>query len=179
MQKATTLYFEKGGPDNTQLTLEAAKERASEIRPEAVIVTSTSGKTALEAARIFSGSEIRIIAVPFQRHLWEKYSAPDPQVVAECRGLGVEFIPDEPAVPMLSENHPDIVNAWRTVSQGFKVALQVASMCVDTGLVKPGDHVIAIGGSGRGADSAIAVKPHGFNEVLKSNVTGIIAMPSG
>lgn len=64
------------------------------------------------------------------------------------------------------------------MSQGFKVALQVASMCVDTGLLKPGAHVISIGGSVRGADTGIAVQIHGYTNVLKSNVTEIIVMPS-
>ena len=83
-----------------------------------------------------------------------------------------------PPVPMLSRDHPDIVNAWRTVGQGFKVALQVASMCVDTGLVITGAHVISMGGSSRGADTAVAVKIQGYDTVLKSIVTEIIAMPS-
>lgn len=178
MRQVGTTYFEKGGPDHTQATLQVARERASELGTEAIVVTSTSGKTALEAARIFAGADTRIIAVPFQKHLWEKYSSLDPQLAAECRELGVEFLPDDPVVPMLDAERPDIVNAWRTVSQGFKVALQVASMCVDTGLLKPGAHVISIGGSGEGADTAIAVQTYGYRDVLKSNVTQIIAMPS-
>ena len=178
MRKVETAYFDKGGLEHTQSTLQAAKERTAEINLEAVIVTSTSGKTALEAAHIFSGTGTRIIAVPFQKHLWEKHSPLDPQLAAECRKLGVEFLPDEPIVPLLDSERPDIVNAWRTVSQGFKVALQVASMCVDTGLLKPGAHVISIGGSGEGADTAIAVQTYGYVDVLKSNVIEIIAMPS-
>ena len=99
-------------------------------------------------------------------------------MAADCRELGVEFLPDEPVVPLLDSEHPDITNAWRTVSQGFKVALQVASMCVDTGLLKPGAHVISIGGTVWGADTGIAVETYGYADVLKSNVTEIIAMPS-
>jgi uncharacterized protein len=173
-----TVYFPKGGPERTEATLAAVKARALELKPAAVVVTSTSGKTALAAAKLFAGTGIRLIAAPFQKHLYDKYSPPDPKLAAECRKLGVEFLPDEPAVPLLDRERPDIVNAWRTVSQGFKVALQVASMCVDTGLLKPGDHVIAVGGSGRGADTAVAVETHGYQDVLKSNVTEIIAMPS-
>lgn len=177
MKKAETAYFDKGGPKNTQATLLAARQRALALKPEAVIVTSTSGKTALAAARIFAGTGARIIAVPFQKHLWKKYGPPNSRLVKVCRELGVEFIPDEPIVPLLDREHPDMVNAWRTVSQGFKVALQAASMCVDTGLVKPGAQVIAIGGSGTGADTAIAVQTYGYRSVLKSNLTEIIAMP--
>lgn len=178
MKAKPTFYFDKGGPEHTHATLQAAKERAIDLKPKAVIVTSTTGKTALEAAHIFAGTDIRIIAAPFQKHLWKKYSPLDPQLATECRKLGVEFLPDEPAVPMLDSERPDIVNAWRTVSQGFKVALQVASMCVETGLLKACDYVISIGGSGEGADTVIAVQTYGYADVLKSNVTEIIAMPS-
>lgn len=178
MKKADSVYFDKGGPEHTQATLEAAKERAAELKPEAVIVTSSSGKTALEAARIFAGTGARIIAVPFQKHRWDKHTPLDPELAAGCRELGVEFLPDEPVVSLLDPERPDIVNAWRTVSQGFKVALQVASMCVDTGLVRPGALVISIGGSGEGGDTAIAVETQPYADVLESNVTEIIAMPS-
>lgn len=179
MRKVATAYFDRGGPEQTRPTLEAAKARVAEIDAEAVIVTSTSGKTALEAARIFAGTGMRIIAAPFQKHLWAKWRPPDAQLAAACRELGVEFLPDDPVVPLLDDEYPDIVNAWRTLSQGFKVALQVASMCVDTGLLQPGAHVVAVGGSAQGADTAIAVRTYGYRDVLKSNVTEIIAMPSG
>jgi hypothetical protein len=178
VRKVETACFDEGGPEHTQATLHAAKKRSVELNLETVIVTTTSGKTALEAAHIFAGSGSRIIAVPFQKHLWDKYTPLDPKLAAECRGLGVEFLPDNPVVPLLDDERPDIVKAWRTVSQGFKVALQVASMCVDTGLVQPGAHVISIGGSDKGADTAIAVQTYGYRVVLKSNVTEIIAMPS-
>jgi len=177
MAEKATLYFEEGGQQQTEATLEAARQRALEVKPEAVIVTSTSGKTALKAAAIFEGTGMRLIAAPFQKHLWEQYAAPDPEMAAQCRQMRVEFLPDEPAVPLLDTERPDIVNAWRAVSHGFKVALQVASMCVDTGLLPDGAEVIAIGGSGTGADTAILVETHGYDQVLSSNVKEIIAMP--
>lgn len=178
MEAKPTLYFDQGGPEHSKATLQAAKERALDIKPEAVVVTSSTGKTALEAARILAGTGMRIIAAPFQKHLWEKYTSLDPQLAAKCRDSGVEFLPDEPIVPLLDTDRPDIVNAWRTVSQGFKVALQVASMCVDTGLLEAGACVISVGGTGRGADTAVVVQTHGYGDVLRSNVTEIIAMPS-
>ena len=58
------------------------------------------------------------------------------------------------------------------------MALQVASMCVDTGLLEDGAFVIALGGTERGADTAVAVQTRGYADILKSNVTEIIAMPS-
>lgn len=178
MKQVQMLYFERGGAEHTGETVRAVRDRADDIQPEAVVVASTTGGTALDAARAFAGTGVRVIAVPFQKHLWDKYMGPDPEVVRECLSLGVEFLPDEPVVRILGTEHPDIADAWRTVSQGFKVAMQVASMCVDTGLLTPGAHVISIGGTDHGADTAIAAETYGYGEILKSNVTEIIAMPS-
>ncbi|MFH0963849.1 MAG: pyruvate kinase alpha/beta domain-containing protein [Planctomycetota bacterium] len=178
MRRVETLYFEKGGAVHTGETVRAARERAGELEAEAVVVASTTGKTALEAARAFAGTGTRIIAVPFQKHLWEKHRPPDAEIVRECLEMGVEFLPAAPVVRILDSERPDIADAWRTLSQGFKVAMQVASMCVDTGLLQAGSHVISIGGTGWGADTAIAVETYGYADVLRSNVTEIIAMPS-
>ena len=178
MSTKPTLYFETGGPEHTTAALEAAKERAAELCVAAVVVTSCSGKTALEAARIFQGTGTRVICAPFQKHLWGRYSGLDDQYAAPCRELGVEFLPDEPQLELIDRPRSDIVDAWRCVSQGFKVALQVASQCVDTGLLEAGAHVISLGGSDQGADTAVAVRTYGTEEIFKSKVTEIIAMPS-
>lgn len=178
MTTKPTLYFPNGGPEHTRATLEAAKERALQLMPAAVVVTSSSGATSLEAARVFAGTGVRLIGVPFQKHLWDRHRSLRPEVAADCRALGVEFLPDEPVLVLLDHIHPKVINAWRMVSQGFKVALQVASMCVETGLLEAGAHVISLGGSGWGADTAVAVRTFGYDDLFRSRVTEIIAMPS-
>ena len=91
--------------------------------------------------------------------------------------MNVEFLPEAPIVKFLDTERPDIVKAWRIVSSGFKVGLQSASMCVDTDMLKPGAKVIAIGGSRHGADTAIVLYTFGYEEIFKSNVVEILAMP--
>jgi len=180
MYKSSTLYFEKGGREHSEDVLKAMEERACAMdpRPEAIVVTSTSGETALKAAEVFQGKGFRIIAAPFQKHLWDQFRGPAPELVAKCKELGVEFLPDQPAIPLVDEERPDIVGAWRVVSQGFKVALQVASMCVDTGLIEDGTLVMATGGTSCGADTAVLVEARSYDEILKSNVVEIVAMPN-
>ena len=183
MNEKKTVYFDKGGPEHTQATMEAAKQRAlaRQPKPVAVIVASTSGKTGLEAARAFEATGIRVLVVPFQADTKpaEQYGLPETELKAQCQRLGAEFLPDTPICRLLDEDRPDVVNAWRVLGQGFKVALQIASMCVDTGLIESGTEVVALGGSGRGADTAVVLTPSGYEAVLKSNVIEIIAMPRG
>lgn len=178
MKSVSTLYFEAGGSEHTRATLEAAKERALALNVEAVVVTSSSGATALEAAKVFEGTGMRIIGVGFQKHLWDRHRALEAEYADPCREMGVEFLPDEPKLELPGALSSDVVNAWRCMSQGFKVALQVAAQCVDTGLLTEGAHVISLGGSSRGADTAIALRTYGSSNVFKSKVTEVIAMPS-
>lgn len=183
MSDRKTVYFDKGGPDHTQATIEAAKRRAMELEPKpaAVIVASTSGKTGSAAARAFESTGVRVLVVPFQAgtEAGEKHGVADRTLKEQCERLGGTFIPDTPAYVFLDTTHPDIVAAWRVVSQGFKVALQVAAICVDLDLVEAGTDVIALGGSGKGADTAVLLTAQSTENALKMNVKEIIAMPCG
>ncbi len=179
MKEDTVLYFDKGGPEHTGATVEAVKARIPELQPEAVIVASTTGKTGLEMAQALESTNTPVIIVPFQggTKAAQQYGQPDPEIKAQCECLGAQFLPDTPICRLLDEDRPDIVNAWRVLGQGFKVALQVASMCVDTALIESSAKVVAIGGTGNGADTAVALTIRGYEDVLKSKINEIIAIP--
>jgi hypothetical protein len=55
--------FDKKGKHNTEETLRLARSRAEELVIRQVVVASTHGFTVLQAAEIFRGSEIELIAV--------------------------------------------------------------------------------------------------------------------
>jgi len=178
MKEGKTVYFEKPGPQNTTAVMEAIREWIPQIQPAAVIVTTTTGKTALEAARVLKDTGVRLIAVQFQKAVADKNDWHlDPALAEQCRAAGVEFLPEEPVCVLLDNEREDVVNAWRCLGQGFKVAAQVAVMCVDTGLIPEGATVIASGGTHVGADVAIVVKPFGYADVFKSKINEIIALP--
>jgi len=172
-----TVYFEIEGEVNISNTFESVKRALSRIKVDAVIVASTTGETAVKAGEALQGKAIRIIGVPFQSNRQAKWGAPAPNNISRCKELGVELIPDEPQVKFIDSERPDIVNAWRVVSSGFKVALQCASMCVDTGMIKEGSLVIALGGRVQGIDTAVAVEIYGYDKILKSKIIEIIALP--
>ncbi|MCP4177995.1 MAG: hypothetical protein GY756_09530 [bacterium] len=178
MYNKNTLYFNNGGVEQSIPTLEAVRKWLPIIKPEAVIVSSTTGETALKAGETLKNDNIRLIAVTFQKNLWPKWGSPDKTYLSEAKKLGVEFLPNEPIVSFLDSERSDIVNAWRTISSGFKVAIQVASMCVDTGMINPGANIIALGGTVHGSDTAITAEIYGYEDILKTNITGIIAMPT-
>jgi uncharacterized protein len=178
MKTQNITYFENAGSHNTIDTLKAVKNRANSLKPEAIIIASTTGATALKAAEILNTTEIDIIAVPFQKNLWSKWGSPKEEFAGKAKIMGVKFIPNKPEVVLIDRERADIVNAWRVLSTGCKVAIQCAAMAVDTGLVKEGAKVISIGGRVTGADTAIVLHAYSTENVLKSKVNEIITMPS-
>jgi hypothetical protein len=62
-------------------------------------------------------------------------------------------------------------------SQGVKVCVEIAVMALDSGLVPPGEKVIAIGGTGRGADTALVVVPAHSQNFLETRILELICMP--
>ena len=172
------VYFKNGGKQNSTATFQAVKEAIKTYKPEAIVIGTLSGQSALEAANILKGMKIRILAVHFQKSHWDKWGAPNKKIVDEAKSLGVEFIPNEPVVESMDHNKPDITAAWRVVSRGFKVGIQCASMAIDAGMIDEGSTVISIGGTKQGVDTAIIVQTFGYDNILKSDVKGIIAMPT-
>jgi hypothetical protein len=61
--------------------------------------------------------------------------------------------------------------------EGLKVAVEVAVMAADAGLIPTDREVIAVGGTGRGADTAIVLKAAHMNNFFDLEVREIIAKP--
>jgi len=74
-------------------------------------------------------------------------------------------------------------NTLYILGQGFKVAVEVILIAADKGLIELCKSVIGVGGSGKGADTAIVAKSTTTNEIFsedsskKLEVRDIIAMP--
>jgi hypothetical protein len=62
-------------------------------------------------------------------------------------------------------------------SQGMKVCVEVIAMAVDAGLVPKGAEVIAMAGTGRGADTAIVATASGSTRLFEMSIRKVLAMP--
>jgi uncharacterized protein len=60
--------------------------------------------------------------------------------------------------------------------QGIKVCVEIAAMAADAGLIPAGD-VIAVGGTGRGADTAAVIAADSSNRFFNIKVREILAKP--
>lgn len=70
-----------------------------------------------------------------------------------------------------------IANTLRLFGQGTKVAVEVAVMALDAGLIPFGRDIIAVGGTGRGADTALVIRPAHSNDFFATNILEHICRP--
>ena len=70
-----------------------------------------------------------------------------------------------------------IAMALRTFGQGMKVVLEIAAMAADAGLVRVDEDVISIGGTRRGADTAVVLKSSYVHRFFETRVKEILCKP--
>lgn len=187
MPERRAIWFDEPSAPHTQATLQAAHERATELGIDQLVVATTSGKTALEAAKLL-GDKAKIIGVTLHAGTWAKYAPPDPDIVAEAEKHGVKFLTATHALMghvgnALREKFGGITHTELIAfvlymfSQGTKVAVEVVAMAADAGLLGMDRDVIGIGGTGGGADTALVIKPAFTTNFLDLKVREVICMP--
>ncbi len=181
-------YFEKPGPSNTKKVLEAVSKRAEALSIRKVLVASRSGSTAFEALEIID-PDIQIIAVTHVTGFREPNSQALPEEARkELESKGVQVLTAQHAFGgvgravrnKLSTFQVDEIIAFtlRIFGQGTKVAIEIALMAADAGLVRTDEDVISIGGTGKGADTALLIQPANSFKLFDLKVKEIICKPN-
>ena len=179
------MYFDRPGKDNTDQTLRLAAQRAKDLSINEVVVASTTGFTAYKAIEFFDGCRITAVTYhsgfkePFKNSMSADVKADlqrkDIAVVAASHALsGVE----RSIAKKHSGVYPVLIMAdtLRLFGQGIKVAVEVAVMAADAGALT-GNDIIAIGGSGRGADAALVLKPAHQNNFFDMRIREVVCKP--
>jgi hypothetical protein len=180
------LYFEEGGKANTDATLEVVRERVEALGLHQVVVASTHGYTAKRAAVALEGLDVAIIAVTicagFDDVGWtmtaeERASveALDVTVLTCMHALGDDV---SDAFTDAAPNRIVRETLYR-FSQGMKVAVEVALMAADAGLLDMSEEIVAVAGTGEGADTALVLKPTYTRTFKQLDIREILAMPRG
>jgi len=181
-------YLKKPGPKNTKTVLEAASKRAKELEINTILVATCSGDTAFQAREIFDPA-IKVIAVShvtgFKKPNFQELSE---EARKELESKGVVVLTCQHAFGgvgrgvrnKLSTYQVDEIIAYtlRTFGQGTKVAVELALMAADTGLVRTDGDVISIGGSAKGADTALVLQPANSFNVFDIKIREIICKPA-
>jgi len=200
--KRATVYFERPGKENTEKTLKIALEAAKEREIDTVLISSTTGWTALEALKEFEGSGLRLVFVTHQtgyrgpgvqlmpeetRERLEKagaivYTGTDVLTggveVGMSRQRPEKTAPLESRLPYIVPPISTIVaNTLRLFSQGVKVCVEIAMMAADGGLIPTDKPVVSVAGSHAGADTAMVLTPSNSNRIRDMKIHEILAKP--
>lgn len=181
------MYWNGAGAEFTAKTVEIAVRRAqSEKLP--LIIASCSGETVFRALKMGSDPQ-QVICVT---HMVGFKNPGEDEMGEEARGrltdLGVRVLTTTHVLAGIDRAlrlsyggiyPPEIVaNALRMLGQGVKVCAEIAIMAADAGLVKPSHLAVAIGGSGRGADTAVVLSPVHSTQLFDLKIHEILAKPA-
>ena len=187
MEKIIT-YFEKSGPENTAKTLDVAKRRAKELGIKDVVVASTHGGTALKAAEVFKELKVNLVAVSicegFRKEGWvmtkvEKKKLIDSgvKILTSIHALG-DGVANAFTEKFGGRSIEEVIReTLYRFCQGMKVCVEIVLMAADAGLIAMNKEVMAIAGSGEGADTCIIVKPAYPRKFLDLEIREIVAKP--
>jgi len=179
------MYFEKPGKSNTEKTLELAFARGNELGIDEVVLATSKGDTAYKALDIFSS--FKITAVTYHCGFKEPFKSVMPHGVrTDLEQKGVNVISATHALSGVERSlynkfsgaYPVLIIAdtLRLFGQGTKVAVEVAIMAADAGALT-GQDIVSIGGTARGADAALILKPANQSNLFDMRIREIICKP--
>lgn len=171
------IYFDEPGPQNTNVVIDAVKERLRDLGIKYVVVASESGKTALKVAKALKGFDVSIICISGYAGIRKVEGRPWPDIKGrtkeELENLGVKILNETPWIfkssaidyQFLGETSPSCIVhkvLSRLMGYGFKTAIEITLLAAEAGAIPIDEEVIAVAGTGwlgGGADCAIVVKP--------------------
>lgn len=190
VQEVTVLYFDAPGRANTDLVLRAAFRRAIALEIDHVVVASTSGETGRKALEIAGelGFGGQLVVVGEHSGFDEPDVQPMPKEARrELEDAGVRVVVGTHAFSSVARSYrlrwrgidmlETIAEAYRRVSEGFKVCIECSLMAADAGEIPVGRDVVAVAGSGGGADTAIVLRAANQNRFFNLKVREVIGMP--
>lgn len=178
------MYWSSKGSANTDDTIKLALQRAGELNIEHLVVASSTGNTALKLVNCGR----HVVCVSYHAGF------DGPGMMRMNPGVRAEL--EQNNIPVLVTTHllagvdrairnkfggvypaEIMAQTLRMLGQGFKVCVEISGMALDAGLIPVGKEIIAIGGTGKGADTAAVIVPAHSNHFFDTKVKEIICKP--
>ncbi|HEX3015004.1 MAG TPA: pyruvate kinase alpha/beta domain-containing protein [Desulfobacteria bacterium] len=182
--EAATTYFAQPGPVNTADTVQIALRRARELNIKQIVVASNSGATVEQ----FVDQGFKLVWVTHQAG----FAGPgkdevDPEIRQRLQAKGVQTLTTTHLMAGIDRAlrikaggvYPAeiVAHTLRIFGQGVKVGIECSVMALDAGLIPYDVPVLAVGGSGRGADTALVLRPAYSNEFFATKIIEICCKP--
>lgn len=180
-----TTYWNTAGKAHTAATVKLAVERARELGLKHLVVASATGYS---AEMLLAYPDLERVCVTHQAG----FQRPGEMEMPE----GVRHRLVEGGIKVLTTTHlmagldralrlkfqglypaEIIAQTLRLFGQGVKVAVEVAGMALDAGLIPYGVDVISLGGTGEGVDTALVLRPAHSQDFFATKIKEIICKP--
>lgn len=184
--KRKTVYFEEAGWQNTDTLLKVVKEYVTKEKITNIIVASSTGETGAKAAKTFKGNNTIVVThchgfrQPGKFELKEEFKK---EILAEgakiFTGTHALSSADRAIRKTFGTMEPLelIANTLRLMSEGTKACVEITLMATDAGLAPSDQDVVAVAGTGKGADTALRIKPANAARFFDLRIKEVIAKP--
>lgn len=180
------MLFDKPGKENTASTVEIAIKAAREKGISNIVIASTRGNVA--QAFLPYAKEFNIVCVGHTYYYNpEVPNSMSDEMQQQLREGGIKLYFGSHLLSGCERGLSSrfqgvypveiVAHTLRMFGPGTKVCVECAATALDAGLVKPGP-MVAIGGSGSGADTAIVLSPAGAMRILDTKIHEILCKPS-
>jgi len=183
------MYMPAPGVDNTDAVLQCVAKRLKKGDISHVVIASTTGKTALKLYEAIHGLPVSVVSATLHVGFSEpgKMRITDEQKRKQTE-KGITVFTGSHA---LSGVNRSITNKFGGTSplevvghtlrlfcgHGLKVGVEVSIMAADAGYIPVDRDVMAIGGTGSGADTAIVLRAAHMNNFFDLKIKEIVAKP--
>ena len=184
--KRKAFYFEESGKQNTDDLLNIVREYIEKEDIDDIVVASTTGETGAKASKIFKGHNIVIVThcfgfrKPGEIELEDEYRR---EILANGARIftGIHALSSvERAIRKdfgTVQPLELIANTLRLMGEGTKVCVEIVLMAIDAGLIPVDKDIVAIAGTGRGADTALRIYPSNASRFFDLKIREVIAKP--
>jgi len=181
-EEEKTIYFSEREPTSLDRTLERVKEGAEKLGIKSIVVASTSGETGVKASEMFKGYNVVIVthhfgfcepnSIELTEENRKRILANGGKILTTTHALGgigraVRRKFDTMQVDEI------IANTLRIFGEGMKVAIEIALMAADSGLIRTDKDVISVGKW----DTAIVLRPANVRDFFDLRVKEVLCKP--
>jgi hypothetical protein len=180
------LYYKRPGKENTEHTLQIARDHAEGSGIQQVVVATTSGDTGRRAAEVFQDYHLVVVtqSTGFKEPDIQELTHENRQAIL---AQGARLLTCQHALGgvnrairrQLNTHQVDeiIAHTLRIFGEGMKVVCEITLMAADAGLIRTDEPVLAIAGTGRGADTAVVLRPANAQDFFDLRVNEILCRP--
>jgi hypothetical protein len=179
-------YFKEAGEQNRDALLQSVKKYAEKENIRDIVIASTTGKTGAKASKTFKGHNVIVVThcfgfqEPGKTQLLEEHRK---EILANGGKIFTGVHALSSAERAIRKNFGTIqpleliANVLRLMGEGTKVCVEITLMAADAGLIPIDRDVVAIAGTGKGADTALRIRPSNAARFFDLKIREVIAKP--